>query len=86
MTVIPFKRPGQPPPSTEPLFVIHSYPGEGNGFDWVVSTTGDDPPSVDELSSYLGDMFIALNPQPPGILERIGAFIHQFFPSKGDDK
>ena len=48
-----------------PLFIIEIYAGERNSFSWVVIT--EDPmhsPDTEQLSDYLGDMFIALNPQP----------------------
>jgi hypothetical protein len=33
-------------------------------------------PDTEELSDYLGDMFLALNPQPPSVLDRLRTFFH----------
>ena len=71
-----------------PLFIIEIYAGERNSFSWVVIT--EDPmhsPDTEELSEYLGDMFLALNPQPPGILERLHTFFKRHNPfSKGQSR
>lgn len=74
-------RNGDPNLYRDPIFVIEVYRGDGNGFDWIVhSPDARSAPDTEELSSYLGDMFIALNPQPPGILDRLAAFLHQINP------
>lgn len=87
MTVIPFKPKTNQMPPGEPLFVIHIYPGDGNGFHWYVSTDDEDTlPDVEQLSGYLADMFMTLNPEPPGILDRARSFLNRLFPSKGDDE
>lgn len=85
--VIPF--PTRRPAYHPPLFVIEIYAGERNSFSWVVIT--EDPmhsaPDTEQLSEYLGDMFIALNPQPPGIFERLQAFFKRHNPfSKGQSR
>lgn len=65
----------------QPKFVIEIYelPG-GKGFDWHVHA--DDPISEAELSGYLGDMFLVLNPglEPEeGIFRRAATFIRNLF-------
>lgn len=70
-------RTGDPNVYRDPIFVIEIYQGDGDGFDWLVSSPDEhSAPDTEELSDYLGDMFLALNPQPPGILDRLRAFFH----------
>jgi hypothetical protein len=70
-------RPSKPTGYRDPIFVIEIYQGDGDGFDWAVHSPDEhSAPDVEELSGYLGDMFLALNPQPPGILDRIRTFFH----------
>lgn len=85
MTVIPFGPRKAHSEDRLPLLAIEIYPGPQNSFDWIVMTDEDTALSNEELSGYLGDMFIMLNPQPPGILERVKAFFANIF-RKGDDK
>lgn len=84
--VIPF--PTRRPAYHPPLFVIEIYARSDNGFDWLVaSPDAHSAPDTEQLSEYLGDMFLALNPQPPGILERLSAFLQRHNPfSKGQSR
>ena len=79
--VIPFRKPDPPPPSEDPLFTIAIYAGDRNGFSWIVAShDAETQPDAEQLSQYLGDIFFALNPQPPSILERLGAFFSRLNP------
>jgi alkanesulfonate monooxygenase SsuD/methylene tetrahydromethanopterin reductase-like flavin-dependent oxidoreductase (luciferase family) len=70
-------RAGDPNIYRDPIFVIEIYQGDGNGFDWVVRSPDESvAPAVEELSDYLGDMFLALNPQPPSVFDRFRAFLY----------
>ena len=87
--VVPFPpRPYEPTGYRDPIFVIEIYARADNGFDWLVaSPDAHSAPDTEELSGYLGDMFIALNPQPPSILERLSAFLQRHNPfSKGQSR
>jgi hypothetical protein len=80
--VIEFRKrqPGETPPD-QLLFTIDIYQGDQNGFSWIIRTAdAESQPNVQQLSDYLGDMFFALNPQPPSILERFSAFTQRLNP------
>lgn len=69
-------------PDEEPTFTIDIYERpEHGGFDWVVTGDGD-PPTREQLSDYLGDMFLSLHPEVDedrGIFQRAAAFFSNIF-------
>ncbi len=82
--VIQFRRKDATPPDNDRLlFSIDIYQGDRNGFHWIVISEDEaTQPNAEQLSEYLGDMFIALNPQPPSIFQRLRTFFHQTFTPK----
>lgn len=80
------RRDAEPPQDDHLLFTIAIYAGDQNGFHWIVASEDEDSqPDAEQLSDYLGDMFIALNPQPPSILERLSNVIHRIFHRQAGD-
>lgn len=74
------RRDAEPPQDDRLLFSIDIYAGDQNGFHWIVASEDESSqPDAQQLSDYLGDMFIALNPQPPSILERVLNVIRNVF-------
>lgn len=84
--VIEFRRPA-PPEHRDPTMIIHIYDnGNDKGFSYVVTGQGE-PPTKEQLMSYLGDMFLTLSGGPdrlPSIGNRFRAFLSRIFPHKGE--
>lgn len=75
--------PGDSDPQPKFVLEIYDHPG-GNGFEWHVRS--DDPIDEGQLSDYLGDMFLGLNPEAlpePSIFSRLKSFLSNLI-SKGD--
>ena len=82
--IIEFKTKTTYPVTREPTFTIDVYDnGDDQGFSWVLHGSAE-PPTEEELQTYLGDMFLSLAGQePPSILDRLKTFFQNLI-SKGD--
>lgn len=78
--IIEFKTKAAYPTTREPTFSIDVYDnGDDAGFSWVLHGSSE-PPTEEELQTYLGDMFLSLaGYEPPSIFQRAATFIRNLF-------